>query len=176
MMADQNNLISDILELVKLSDEGIEPQNESVHLKEAVLSVLPAHQTLAESKALTIEVEIPDGLRCMLEPRLFGRVLSNIVMNAVQNTPTGERIRIWSESIDGRTVRLCILNMGSSIQSDVLPKLFEPFYRPDAARNRGSGRSGLGLTIVRKALEYMKISFSLENTNDGVLFWMDIPV
>lgn len=176
MMANQNTLISEILEIVKLSDDKTEPARESIVLKDAVLAVLPAYQTLAEAKAQTIEVEIPEDLRCMLEPRLFGRVLSNIVSNAVQNTPVGGRIRIWSGEKTAGSARLCILNMGAHIHSEVLPKLFEPFYRTDAARSPGSGRSGLGLTIVRKALEYMKIEYALENTDEGVLFRMDLPV
>jgi two-component system, OmpR family, sensor histidine kinase VanS len=176
MMADQNTLISEILEIVKLSDDKTELKRESIGLKDAVLAVLLAYQTLAEAKAQTISVGIPEDLRCMLEPRLFGRVLSNIVSNAVQNTPAGERIRIWSEGQTAGTARLCILNTGAHIHSEVLPKLFEPFFRTDAARSPGSGRSGLGLTIVRKALEYMGIAYSLENTDEGVLFRMDLPV
>lgn len=176
MMAEQADLISEILEIVKLSDDRLEPQKESVNLKDAVLSALPACQALAVTNALTVSVEIPGSLRCMLEPGLFGRVLSNIVMNAVQNTPAGECIRIWSEEKGGKTARLCVLNTGASIESEVLPKLFEPFYVPDTARRRGSGKSGLGLAIVKKALDYMKIEFSLENTDEGVLFRMDLPV
>jgi two-component system sensor histidine kinase VanS len=67
------------------------------------------------------------------------------------------------------------MNGGSKIDDDVLHKLFDPFYRVDKARSRKDGRSGLGLTIVQKALEAMEIDYSLENTNEGVLFWMELP-
>jgi two-component system sensor histidine kinase VanS len=73
------------------------------------------------------------------------------------------------------------LNLGVAIDKAVLPKLFDPFYRVDKARSRKSnskptfGRSGLGLTIVQKTLESMNIEFALENTPDGVLFWLDLP-
>jgi len=95
-------------------------------------------------------------------------------LNAVQNTHGGEKVRILSEPSDDK-IRLCILNTGARIDSEVLPKLFDPFYRVDKARSRKDGRSGLGLTIVRKTLESMKIDFALENTPDGVLFWMNLP-
>lgn len=57
----------------------------------------------------------------------------------------------------------------------MITKLFEPFYRADEARNREQGRSGLGLTIVKKTMELMKVPYALENTNEGVLFRMDLP-
>ena len=67
------------------------------------------------------------------------------------------------------------MNTGARIDDEILPKLFDPFYRVDKARSRKGGRSGLGLTIVKKTLEAMDIAFALENTTDGVLFWMDLP-
>ncbi len=56
-----------------------------------------------------------------------------------------------------------------------MPKLFDPFYRVDKVRRGKSGRSGLGLTISQKTLEAMNIDFTLENTSDGVLLWMNLP-
>ncbi|NIK21695.1 signal transduction histidine kinase [Paenibacillus lupini] len=95
-------------------------------------------------------------------------------MNAVQNTPNGGEIRIWSESI-AYQYRLCVLNIGVRIDNTALPKLFDPFYRVDKARSRNNERSGLGLAIVRKTLESMNVDFTLENTAEGVLFWMNLP-
>jgi two-component system sensor histidine kinase VanS len=56
-----------------------------------------------------------------------------------------------------------------------MTKLFEPFFRMDQARSRGSGHSGLGLTIVKRTLDRLEIPFSLENTDIGILFWMRLP-
>jgi two-component system sensor histidine kinase VanS len=95
-------------------------------------------------------------------------------LNAVQNAPKGGEVRIWSEpSTFGQ--RLCVFNTGARIDDAILSKLFDPFYRVDEARSGKKGRSGLGLTIVQKTLEAMNVDFALENTTDGVLFWMDLP-
>jgi two-component system sensor histidine kinase VanS len=92
----------------------------------------------------------------------------------VQNTPEGGEIRIGTEPL-AEGYRLCVLNTGARIDPAALSKLFDPFYREDQARSRKSGRSGLGLTLVRKTLEAMNVPFALENTPQGVLFWMDLP-
>jgi two-component system, OmpR family, sensor histidine kinase VanS len=176
LMSVQSNLISEILEIVRLKDDKIRPDPEALHLQSVVGSVLPDLQILAEAKGQAITVKVPDQLHCDLDRKMFVRVLSNVLTNAIQNTPQGERIEIWSEKIEDRTVRLCILNTNTSIDKGHLSKLFEPFYRLDKARSTAEGHSGLGLAIVKNTLDRMGIPFALENTESGVLFWMDLPI
>jgi two-component system sensor histidine kinase VanS len=107
---------------------------------------------------------------------LLHRVLSNVIANAVQNTPKGGIIRIRSGSIEGKNLRLSITNTGARIPEEVLPRLFEPFYRVDSARTRHGTQNGLGLTIVKKALDRMGFPFALENSGDGVVFWVDLTI
>ncbi|MDR3119885.1 MAG: HAMP domain-containing histidine kinase [Clostridiales bacterium] len=175
MMNTQSKLISEILEIIRLDDNRIAPKNEAVRLKSAVEAILPPYQTLADARAQTISVSIPETQTCVLDRNMFCRALSNVLMNAVQNTPGQGEIRIWSEAPGGRTVRLNILNTNAHIDESDLPKLYEPFYRVDKARSRAQNRSGLGLTIVKKTLDCMAIPFSLENRGGDVVFWLDLP-
>lgn len=175
MTTEQSKLITEILEIVKLSDDRVTGEKESANLKRIILDTLPTYQMLADTKKQEINVEVPDNLFCTININLFSRVLSNLIMNAIQNTPEQGEIRIFTEEMKVNKIRLCILNTNVRIENEDLPKLFEPFYREDKARSRNQGRSGLGLTIVKKALDIMKIGFSLENVDDGVLFWMDLP-
>ncbi len=176
MMTAQSNLISEILEIVRLRDDKIRPDPEALHLQSVVESVLPGLQILADAKGQTITVDISDKLQCELDRKMFARVLSNVITNAIQNTPEGERIEIWSEKYDHKTVRLCILNTNTHIDEQHMSKLFEPFYRLDKARSKAEGHSGLGLTIVKNTLDRMGVAFALENTQSGVLFWMALPI
>jgi two-component system sensor histidine kinase VanS len=174
MIDAQSKMVSEILEIVNLSDGKIAPVPEKLDIESTITGLLPDFQTLSEANGLQIITEIPGGQTCLADPQMLHRALSNIILNAIQNTPEGGGIRIWIEPGAGQT-RLCVLNTGTKIDETILPKLFDPFYRADKSRSRKNGRSGLGLTIVRKTLETMKIPFALENTQDGVLFWMDLP-
>jgi two-component system sensor histidine kinase VanS len=174
MMDAQSKTISEILEIVALNDGKIAAVPEKLDIRDTVVGLLPNFQTLAEANRQRIVMDIPGGQACLADPKMLQKTLSNILLNAVQNTPDSGEIRIWSEPAAGH-FRLCILNTGAAVDEAVLPKLFDPFYRADKARSRKSGRSGLGLAIVRKTLETMNIDFALENTADGVLFWMDFP-
>ena len=174
MMDAQGKMISEILEIVSLNDGKIIPVPEKLNIGNLVADLLPGFQTLAEADGQSIVVSIPDGQDILADSKMLKKSLSNVILNAVQNTPKGGEIRIWSEPVADQ-YRVCVMNMGAKIDDAVLPKLFDPFYRMDKARSRKSGRNGLGLTIVQKTLDAMGVDFSMENTEDGVLFWLDLP-
>ena len=175
MMIEQSKLVSEILEIVSMNNEKIILRKTQVNLKELFIEVLPAYQAVADAKEQNIDLDIPEDLTSTIDTVLFGKVLSNVVMNALQNTPNKGCIRIRAEQKSNKTVRLYILNMNIQINEVILSKIFEPFYCEDKSGSRGQGRSGLGLTLVKKSLDIMGINFSLENTEQGVLFWMDLP-
>lgn len=164
----QNRLISEILEIVTLSDDKA-PVFEPVSLSELLASVLTEYRPLAERNDLRIELDVASDTIVSADRALLRRALSNVIANAVQNTPERQMIRVWTEAA-GDGVRLCVLNHGARIADTA--RLFEPFYRVDTARSSGQGRSGLGLTIVKKAFERMRFPFALENSGDGVCFWV----
>jgi len=173
-MDSQSKVIAEILELVNLNERKIAPHYEEMNLHETVIAILPSYQTLASASNQYISVNIPTKHFCIADKNMLEKVLSNVILNAVQNTPQGGEIRIWSESIADQH-RLCVLNTGAHIKTEDMPKLFDPFYRIDKARTRKDGRSGLGLTIVQKTLEAMGTDFELAQTLDGILFWLDLP-
>jgi len=168
----QGHLVSEILDIVKLSDNEIELTQEIFNLEELGDSVLNEYRPLAEIKDIVIKGGFPDVV-ISTDRHLFRKVLSNIIANAVQNTQKGGEIRIFFGK--NKKTLLCVLNTGAHIPEDVLPQLFEPFYRQDTARTR-RGQTGLGLAIVKKALDRMRFKFALENTDDGVIFWIELPL
>ena len=168
----QTRLVSEILEIVKLSDKETECVPTILDLAELGNTVLTEYRPLAEQRGLSIQGDFP-RLSIQADRNLLQRVLSNVIANAVQNTPSGGTIRIETEA--HKNLRLRILNTGARIPEELVSRLFEPFYRLDLARTRHE-QSGLGLAIVKKALDRMKFPFALENTPEGVLFWVDIPV
>ncbi|MCL2509097.1 MAG: HAMP domain-containing histidine kinase [Oscillospiraceae bacterium] len=174
LLGEQNKLVSEILEIVKLSGEMPAIEAEPVQLAPCVAGVLEQIMPLTEAKRQRVTVCVPPDVTCGLNGRLFTRALSNILLNAAQNSPDGAEIRVTAAQ-NGERVLLSVWNSGARIPDDVLPKLFEPFYRTDEARTSGAGHSGLGLTIVKKALDFMEIGFEMVNEDGGILFRMDIP-
>ena len=174
LIDEQNKLVSGILELVKLSDEMPIREKESVNLRKNLDDVLETLSPFIEAKEHLLTFDVTDDIICALNAGLFSNALSNVLLNAVQNSPNGSEIRILAAEDEG-LVCLSVWNGGVEIPGDILPKLCEPFFRADEARTSGKGRSGLGLAIVKKSLDLMGVVFSIENVDGGVLFRMYIP-
>lgn len=130
MMDAQSKVISEILEIVNLISRKIIPIPEKLDVRHIVVGVLPDFQILSEANGQRIITNIPDGQICLADPKMLKKVLSNVMLNAVQNTPKGGEIRIWSKPAASQ-YHLFILNTGTRIDEAVLPKLFDPFYRMD---------------------------------------------
>lgn len=167
----QAELVSEILEVLKLSEGRIVPVSSEVKIQQIVTDVVQNYCPLAEKGGVQIVEDIPQDLMIFTDSKMLKRVLSNIVINAVQNTPEGGTVKAYIEC-----GKLCILNTPAHIEEEELPKLFDPFYRMDKARSHKDGHSGLGLTIVAKTLEAMDLTFVLENTPEGVLFRIDLSM
>jgi two-component system sensor histidine kinase VanS len=177
MLNAQNRLVSEILELVKPSEGRRELVLETLDLGEVLPVLINEYEPIAEQRGQRI-LNRTGTLRIRADRKLLGRAISNVLSNALQNTPDGEPVQIWDEPNpkEPGAIRLNIFNPGAFIEEDALGRLFEPFYRRDPARSRDAGRSGLGLSIVKRNLDEMGFPFALQNTKGGVLFWMDLPL
>lgn len=104
-----------------------------------------------EGRGADIRLSGDLDLQAVAEPDLLCRALSNLVRNAVQHAPDGA-IRL-SAAREGDHVRVSVSDEGPGVPEEDLPSLFAPFHRPEASRDRRSGGAGLGLAIVRSAIE-----------------------
>jgi two-component system sensor histidine kinase VanS len=118
----QAHLVSEILEIVKLSDTNAETasaglaeaesQATSLDLADLGRTVLAEYRPLAEQRGLLIQGDFP-SVSIKADRNLLQRVLSNVIANAVQNTQEGGTIRI--EAVEGKNLRLSITNTGARI-------------------------------------------------------------
>ena len=98
----------------------------------------------------------------------------NFITNAIRYTPNKEDIII--STIDEKNrIKVCIENKGTHIEEEQLDKIWDRFYRVDAARQRSQGGTGLGLAISKNILELHDAEYGAENTEDGVLFYFYLP-
>lgn len=102
-------------------------------------------------------------------------ILDNLASNALRHCKPGGTIRVELRKEEG-LARLTVENEGEPIPEEDLPQLWEPFYRGDKSRNRDSGGTGLGLTIVRAAVLAHGGSYGVENRPSGPAFWITLPL
>jgi signal transduction histidine kinase len=98
------------------------------------------------------------------KPLALKRCLGNLVQNAIRH---GARATIRIE--DGKQLVLRVLDEGPGIPEDMLDKVFEPFFRLEASRNRDTGGTGLGLSIARDIAQAHGGTLTLRNRAEGGL-------
>lgn len=159
------NLVKEILTISRLNADGFELTKEPVDLRHLLQDNINTYQPLAEKKDITIHSMMNDAVVCDIDRKLFGKVISNIMSNAILYSPSNEKVII---TLTHQT--LCIENTGIHIPDDKINELFSPMTRLEESRNKQSGGSGLGLYIVKTIVDLHHLSCEIANTEHGIRF------
>jgi signal transduction histidine kinase len=146
-------LIEDLFELSRL-DTGALQLDVSVVLVAALIDeAVEGVRVQAEAAGIHLETHVERDLPCvMVDAPRIGRVLLNILGNALRYTPRGGQIAVAAQrQVDA--VRISVRDTGPGIAADDLPHIFESFYRGEKSRSRRHGGAGLGLAIARGLVE-----------------------
>lgn len=147
------DVLNSVLRLSKLEVGAVDFKPEEVDLASEVERTVKLLQPQAEDKNLTLRMEAPDELRIQLDPGATGRILDNLVTNAIKYTPEGGQVAVRLGA-DERWAELQVDDTGEGIDEDLLPNLFEPFVQAPGEDGREEG-SGLGLAITKRLVEGM---------------------
>ncbi len=139
-------LVDDLLLLARL-DEGRELEQAPVDLTELTKSVVADAQVAGARHVWKLEVPSAPVMVTGDDARLR-QVLINLCANARVHTADGTQVTVSLKAQSGKAV-LTVRDAGTGIPAEIRSTLFERFTRADAARNRASGSTGLGLSIVQ---------------------------
>jgi signal transduction histidine kinase len=142
---DQERLLEALLTLAS-SERGLE-RREPVDLPALVESALRQLTPKLTRGGLSIETAL-GAATISGDEALIGRLVANLIDNAIDHNVDGGRVEIRTETLDGHAV-LTIGNTGPLIPAGETERLFEPFQRLHGARRANDGHHGLGLSIVR---------------------------
>ncbi|MBK1827370.1 sensor histidine kinase [Haloferula rosea] len=146
--------LSDLLsELLAFTRAATAP--ESAVIEKVALIDLIAPAIDREAPGHQVDLRGVEGVSVMADKRLLGRAIANILRNAHRHGGSECRITITARGRGGK-IELSIADSGPGVAEEALPHLFEPFYRPDQARSREAGGVGLGMSIVRSAVQASK--------------------
>ncbi len=106
----------------------------------------------AEEQQIRLELELePAASQIMVDRPLTIRLIGNLLENAVRHGG-GDVVKVATRPLNGR-VEVVVSDRGQGVPPEALSSLFEPFYRVDSSRSRRTGGTGVGLMIVRRAIE-----------------------
>lgn len=143
-----STLVDNVLSYSKAGLRGPGVKLSSVALSVAVDTVLEREVVNADQ----VTVRVPSNLYVSADKDLLERALSNLVRNAIRYATTAGLIEITASS-NSSGVFLRVADSGPGIPEQHLNRIFDPFYRPEFARDRNTGGVGLGLAIVKSCIE-----------------------
>ncbi|PGD64603.1 sensor histidine kinase [Bacillus wiedmannii] len=168
-----DTLILDMLELAKF-ESGTYKMKKDVFYIDTVIEDICEHLSVdIEKKELHVHKNIC-SFEVVANQSRIEQVIVNFITNAIRYTPNKEDI-ITSTIDEKDRIKVCIENKGTHIEEEQLDKIWDRFYRVDAARQRSQGGTGLGLAISKNILELHDAEYGAENTKDGVLFYFYLP-
>ena len=149
-------LIDDLFALAQLDVGHLNLNWQSASIRDLISDTLGSMHRQARQSDITLHGEVEDDVDVIqMAPDKIQRVLSNLVDNAIKYSASGESVtlRAWQAESD---ICIAIHNSGAYIPKNVLPRLFESFYRGEGSRAQaqdGARGTGLGLAIARGFIE-----------------------
>jgi signal transduction histidine kinase len=161
---DLSVLIDDLFEVAQMQGGSLRLHLEATSLNDLISDTVESFSGAIASRSIHLAGNVAAGVDpVVLDPARIGRVLSNLLSNALRHTPDGGRITIEAAG-DSAEVRISVRDTGEGIAPEDLPHVFESFYRGEKSRGRASGGSGLGLAIARGFVEAHGGTIAAEST------------
>ena len=172
----ENEIITDLLDLVKMEKTDVEINISSVNINEILETVLKRLKPIAESKNIELVFESFRPVIADVDELKFASVATNLVENAIKYNNTDGTVTASLNS-DHQYFYLKVIDTGIGISEEDQERVFERFFRVDKARARETGGTGLGLAITRdivlKHNGYIKIH---SKEGEGTTFIVRIPL
>ncbi|MFC2176839.1 ATP-binding protein [Actinomycetota bacterium] len=166
------HLVADLLELSRLEADA--PAMEPV----AVSAVLAEELGALRAQARAVGVALEDDLHAvtvLANSRDLGTLVRNLIDNAIRHTPEGGRVYVALAADDNEAV-ITVRDTGPGISHKDQERIFERFYRVDAARSRATGGTGLGLAIAKHIAGIHGGSIEVSSTlGVGATFTVRLP-
>ena len=170
-------LTEDLLRLSEMDAERLELEVRRLAVSQLVESCYETAQRRAAEKGLTLSLQLPGRLPDVAgDSRRLQEVLQNLLDNAIQYTLPGGKIVLSAEAKNDEVI-FTVADTGIGIPRSDQPRIFERFYRVDAARSREAGGTGLGLSIAKHLIEVHGGRIWVESeVGEGSQFHFSIPV
>ncbi|SEA66324.1 Signal transduction histidine kinase [Thiothrix caldifontis] len=169
-----SNLFNSLLDVSRLNAGIVEVQLNHTRLLEIVQPLHEEFKTHAAEKDLSLLLDCPN-LTVFTDPLLLGRILRNLLANAVRYTQRGS-ITLTCQATANDAVRIAVQDTGIGIPANEQANIFDEYYQLDNPERDRSKGLGLGLAIVKKLADLLGLTLTCESrVGSGSTFALDVP-
>jgi heavy metal sensor kinase len=168
-------IIGDLLFLSKMDARSVQLSFAMISLDDIFIETFEEIQSFAREKKVSLSLKKVEETKIKGEEGLLRRMLTNLILNAIQFTPPGGDVQL-SVTKNSDTAIFAISDTGIGIPNEAMPHIFDRFYRVDPSRSHVTGGSGLGLAIVQKIVEIHGGNITVQSTiGHGTTFQVSLP-
>lgn len=169
-------LIDDLFELAQIEAGGLHLELRPNSISDLISDTIESFSELAARQDLTLDASAEPGVDpVLMDARQIGRVLANLLGNALRHTPAGGTVQVQATR-RAEQVLVEISDTGEGMDAEDLPHIFERFYRAEKSRSRATGGTGLGLAIAKGIVEAHGGQIDVESTTgQGTRFFFTLP-
>jgi two-component system, OmpR family, phosphate regulon sensor histidine kinase PhoR len=166
-------LAQELLDLSLIEAGQMPMQVTHADLGEIAAEQIIHYEPMAQQKQIVVKNDVAEGVNVEVDQKMIGRVLGNLIHNAIKFTPDRGRITIGAAPADDK-IKVSVTDTGAGIPQEDLPRIFERFYKVDRAR--GKSGTGLGLAIARHVVEAHGGRIWAESVEGkGATFYFTLP-
>ena len=169
-----STILSDLLVLARLDAGQLPISRERFDLATVITETTDRFAARASAESVELIVDVADKLPVRGDRERAGQIIAALLDNALKNTPEGGRVTVTGKLYHDRA-EVGASDTGPGIAPEHLPRVFDRFYKAEAARTREGGGTGLGLAIARDLARAQGGDLTAENTATGAVFRFSMP-
>ncbi|HBN86513.1 MAG TPA: sensor histidine kinase, partial [Clostridiales bacterium] len=155
-------LIKELSDLSVIEGDEIELNKSEINLSILLHELIDSFEPIFIGKNIHLHKKIQDDIRFFGDEEYMKRIIINIFSNACKYTNDDGDVKVTLEQLND-TLILTVEDSGIGIPKEDIRHVFERFYRSDLSRNRGTGGTGIGLTITRALVEAQNGKIRIES-------------
>lgn len=170
-------IVEDLFLLARADAGQLQMRRAPLYLEELVHESARGVTQLAAARGVEVAVLALTQAPLTGDADLLGRVLLNLLDNAMRHAPAGSRVEVTMDSLQGSLCAVRVVDHGAGVPLDAQARIFDRFVRAEPAREAAGGGAGLGLAIARRISELHGGTLVLESSAPGrTVFRLTLPV